>query len=126
MTNTGDTALFDISVDDDTIGHIGNIASLGVGQTTELTAEITLGSSPITNIATAAGSDVLGLSVSDVDEATVTVVAGGGGGDDDGTDGTGGSPFTGRDLDGLLGWVLGLLVLGAALLIASRRRVEGH
>ena len=33
VTNTGDTALFDISVDDDTIGHIGDIASLGVGQT---------------------------------------------------------------------------------------------
>ena len=87
VTNTGDTALFDISVDDDTIGHIGDIASLGVGQTTELTAEITLGSSPITNVATAAGSDVLGLSVSDVDDATVTVVAGGGGGDGDGTAG---------------------------------------
>ena len=124
MTNTGDTALFDISVDDDTIGHIGNIASLGVGQTTELTAEITLGSSPITNIATAAGSDVLGLSVSDVDEATVTVVAAGGGGDDDGTGGTGGSPFTGSDTGLLAAWAGALVVLGALLLVAARRRPQ--
>jgi uncharacterized repeat protein (TIGR01451 family) len=119
VTNTGDTALFDISVDDDTIGHIGNIASLGVGQTTELTAEITLGSSPITNIGTAAGSDVLGLSVSDVDDATVTVVAGGGGGDDGS-----GSPFTGSDTGLLVGCVGALILLGSILLVAARRRPQ--
>ena len=123
VTNTGDTTLFDISVDDDTIGHIGDIPSLGVGQTTALTAEITLGPSPITNIATAAGSDVLGLSVSDVDEATVTVVAAGGGGDDDGTGG-GGSPFTGSDAGLLAAWAGALVVLGALLLAAARRRPQ--
>jgi uncharacterized repeat protein (TIGR01451 family) len=116
VTNTGDTALFEISIDDDTIGHIGDIASLGVGQTTELTAEITLGSSPITNIATATGSDLLGLSVSDVDEATVTVVAGGSGGD--------GNPFTGFGGAGLLAWAAALVVLGSIVLAASRKREE--
>jgi uncharacterized repeat protein (TIGR01451 family) len=121
VTNTGDTALFDISVDDDTIGHIGDIASLGVGQTTELTAEITLGSSPITNVGTAAGSDVLGLSVSDADEASVSVVAGGGGADGDGS---GGSPFTGSDTGFLAAWAGALVVLGTLLLVAARRRPQ--
>jgi hypothetical protein len=111
--------LFDISVDDDILGHIGDITSLGVNQTTAVTAEITLGSSPITNIATAAGSDVLGLSVSDVDEATVTVVAGGGGGD-----GGGGSPFTGSGAGLLAAWAAALVVLGSILLAASRNRGE--
>jgi uncharacterized repeat protein (TIGR01451 family) len=119
VTNTGDTTLFDISVDDDILGHIGDIASLGVNQTAEVTAEITLGSSPITNIATAAGSDVLGLSVSDVDEATVTVVAGGGGGDGDG-----GNPFTGSGAGLLAGWAAALVALGSILLMASRKRGE--
>ena len=84
VTNTGDTTLFDISIDDDTLGHIGDIPSLAAGQTAERTFEITLGSSPITNVATASGADVLGGSVSDVDDATVTVVAGGGDEDGDG------------------------------------------
>jgi uncharacterized repeat protein (TIGR01451 family) len=117
VTNTGDTTLFDISVDDDILGHIGDIASLGVNRTAEVTAEITLGSSPITNIATAAGSDVLGLSVSDVDEATVTVVAGGGGGD-----GGGGSPFTGSGAGLLAARAAALLVLGSLFIAASRKR----
>jgi uncharacterized repeat protein (TIGR01451 family) len=119
VRNTGDTPLFDISVDDDTIGHIGTIGSLAVGATTELTAEITLGSSPITNIATAEGTDRIGGSVSDVDAATVTVVAGEGG------DGAGGSsPFTGSAAGGLAGWAAALALLGASLLILSRRRPE--
>ncbi|MET0909729.1 MAG: DUF11 domain-containing protein [Ilumatobacteraceae bacterium] len=121
VTNTGDTALFDISVDDDTIGHIGDIASLGVGQSTVLTAEITLGFSPITNIATAAGSDVLGLSVSAVDDATVTVVAAGGGADGDGS---GGSPFTGSDTGLLVALAGALVVFGTVLLVAARRRPQ--
>ncbi len=62
--------------------------------------------------------------MSDVDEATVTVVAGGGGGDDDGTGETGGSPFTGSDT-GLLAALAGaLVVLGALLLVSARRRPQ--
>ena len=116
VTNTGDTALFDISVDDDILGHIGGIASLAVGQTSDLTATITLGSSPITNTGTAAGSDVLGLSVSDVDDATVTVVAGAGGGDGDG------SPFTGSGAALLAGVAAALVVVGSILLAVTRKR----
>ena len=102
--------LFNISVDDDMIGHVGDIASLAAGQTSELTFEITLGSSPITNVATATGSDVLGASVSDVDEVTVSVVAGGGGGDGTG----GGSPFTGSSTGTLSGWAAALALAGIA------------
>ena len=122
VENTGDATLFHVSVDDDRLGPIGTIPSLAPGQVERLTAEIALGDSPVTNGATAGGADALGRSVSDVDEATVTVVGAG----VVGGSGGGGTPFTGRDVDGLLGWLLGLLALGSALLIGSRRRVEGH
>ena len=119
VTNTGDTTLMNISVDDDQIGHIGEIASLEPGRTRELTAEITLGSSPITNVAVASGSDVIGGLVSDIDDATVSVVAGEGGG------GTGGgSPFTGAGTGLLVGWMAVLALLGTILLAASRRRPD--
>ena len=120
VTNTGDTTLFGISVDDDIVGHVGDIASLAAGQSDDLTFEITLGSSPITNLATATGSDVLGASVSDVDEVTVSAVAGGGGGNSG--DGTGGgSPFTGSSTGALSGWAAALVGLGTLLLLAASR-----
>ena len=40
VTNIGDVALFDISVDDDVIGHICTIASLAPGETKECTADL--------------------------------------------------------------------------------------
>jgi uncharacterized repeat protein (TIGR01451 family) len=120
VTNTGDTTLFGISVDDDIVGHVGDIASLAAGQSRELTLEITLGSSPITNVATATGSDVLGTSVSDVDEVTVTTVAGGAGGD--GGNGSGGNPFTGSSTGTLSGWAAVLALAGSLLLLAAPRR----
>ena len=118
VTNTGDTSLFDISVDDDVVGHVGDIASLTAGQRRELTFEITLGSSPITNVATAAGADVLGASVSDADEVTVSVVSGGAGGGGS----SGGSPFTGSSTGTLSGWATIFAVVGSLLLIAASRR----
>jgi hypothetical protein len=65
--------------------------------------------------------DVLGRNVNDADEVTVSIV-------DAGTVGgsSGGSPFTGRDVDGLLGWIVGLLGLGTALLSGSRSRAVGR
>ena len=116
VTNTGDTALFGISVDDDIVGHVGDIDSLEAGRSSELTFEITLGSSPITNVATATGSDVLGTSVSAVDEVTVAAVAGG-------ADGTaGGSPFTGSATGTLSGWAAALAAVGSLLLLATSRK----
>jgi hypothetical protein len=98
----------------DDVGHVGEIATLRVGQTVELARRITLGPPPITNVTTAEGSDVLGAFVSDVDDATVTLVAGEGGGI------AGGSPFTGSDTDALAGWAVVLAALGSALLLVFR------
>ena len=120
IRNTGDTPLFGVSVDDDKVGHVGTIATLAVGGTVQLTSEITLGSSPITNIATAGGSDALGGFVSDDASATVTVVAGQGGGIG------GGSPFTGSDTGVLGAWIVVLTALGLALLAPSRRRSDAR
>jgi len=116
VTNTGDTNLLAISVDD-AAGHVGEIATLPAGQTVELIRRIALGSSPITNVTTAEGFDILGASVSDIDDATVTAVTGGGGGG--GT--SGGSPFTGSDTGALAGWIVFFAALGSALLLVSRR-----
>ena len=122
VTNTGDTPLFGVSVDDDKVGHVGDIATFAVGGSAELSSEITLGSSPITNIATAGGSDALGGFVSDDDFATITVVAGEGGGSGAG----GGSPFTGSEAWVLAGWMVVLAALGSTLLMTSRRRSDAR
>ncbi|MGH2679716.1 MAG: DUF7507 domain-containing protein [Actinomycetota bacterium] len=123
VTNTGDTTLFDISVDDDAVGHVGVIPSLAAGATAELTHRVTLGSSPITNLATAEGTDLLGASVSDEDVATVGVVAGSGEDGRGGTGGTaGGSPFTGASAGLMTGWIVALAAFGSSLLAVSRRR----
>jgi uncharacterized repeat protein (TIGR01451 family) len=118
ITNTGDTALFDISVDDDKVGRVGALAALAVGGTIHLSSELTLGSSPITSNATAGGSDALGAFVSDDASATVTVVAGEGNG--------GGSPFTGSNADALGAWIVVLTALGLALLVPYRRRSDAR
>lgn len=74
VTNDGDTTLFNISVDDDKLGHIGDIASLAAGVSATLQRATTLGSAGVTNIGTVKGTDVLGASVTDSDDATVSVV----------------------------------------------------
>jgi uncharacterized repeat protein (TIGR01451 family) len=121
VTNTGDTALFDIVVTDDKLGTIGHIESLAAGGSAQLTATFTLGSAPVTNVATVVGEDSTGHEVSAQDSATVTVVLAGGGGDGD-DDGPGGTPFTGADTGGLGVLVLVLSTLGAALVALTGRR----
>jgi uncharacterized repeat protein (TIGR01451 family) len=76
VTNIGDTTLFDISVDDDVIGHIGDIAELAPNQSVTLTKDFVLpaGNPAVTNVGTATGTDVLGTQVSDDDPAFVTIV----------------------------------------------------
>jgi uncharacterized repeat protein (TIGR01451 family) len=119
VTNTGDTTLFDVSVDDDVMGHIGDIAELAVGETVTLTAEFTLGNSPVTNVGTAAGHDVLGLEVTDDDDATVAVVA-------PVIENNPKTPrptaFTGFDDRGLTGIAIALMLLGLAAALIGRRR----
>ena len=46
VTNTGDTTLYDISVDDDILGHIGDIAVLEPGQSVTLTKDFVVGDEP--------------------------------------------------------------------------------
>ena len=75
VTNTGDTTLYDISVDDDILGHIGDIAVLEPGQSVTLTKDFVVGDEPVTNVGTAEGEDILGRSVSAIDDATVTPIA---------------------------------------------------
>jgi uncharacterized surface anchored protein len=121
----GDTSLFDVSVIDDKLGTVGMVATLAAGATAKLTSQITLGSSPITNVATATGEDRLGMSVADTDAASVTVVAGAGG--EGGGGGTGGgSPFTGSDTDALGAWVVILAAAGSLLLLISRRQSQAR
>jgi uncharacterized protein DUF5979 len=76
VTNTGQVDLLNVSVDDDKLGHIGDIALLAVGETKHLTATTTLGSSAVTNVGTAVGHDRFGREAKASDDASVTVVLG--------------------------------------------------
>jgi hypothetical protein len=132
ITNTGDTTLFEISVDDNILGHIGDIAILEPGDSETLTATFTVGASPVVNVGTAVGEDVLGEEVSDTDDALVTPLADVGGGQPPGSPpeagpAGGGTAFTGSEV-----WTWALLaaalsLIGAAALAATRkgRRAQG-
>jgi LPXTG-motif cell wall-anchored protein len=78
VTNTGEVTLFDILVTDDKLGTIGTIPSLAPGASATLTKTTTLpnAAGSLTNVATAAGHDVLGRTTSDTDTANVIVVLG--------------------------------------------------
>ena len=121
VTNTGDTILFNVSVDDDVIGHIGDIAKLEPGQSVTLTKDFVLpaGNPTVTNVGTATGTDVLGTKVSDNDDAFVTIVL---------AKNPPPSPpptaFTGSDA-ARLGLIAGvLLALGLLGIVLGRKRRE--
>ena len=115
VTNTGDTTLYDVSVDDDIMGHIGDIPILEPGQSVTLTKDFVVGQDPVTNVATASGEDILGHSVSATDDAVVTPILG-----ENPPPPT--TPFTGSDA-GRLGLIaMALLGLGATLVAVTRRR----
>ncbi len=119
VTNTGDTTLFNVSVDDDVIGHIGDIAELAPGESVTLTKDWVLPSNPpvVTNVGTATGTDVLGKTVSANDDANVTIVE---------AENPPKTPpptaFTGSDAERLGLVALALLALGFLALAISRRR----
>ena len=73
VTNVGGLTLYDVSVDDDHIGHIGDIAELAPQQSVELTAAAVL-TETTHNVATAVGVDEGQQEYSDEDDATVEVV----------------------------------------------------
>ena len=121
VTNTGDTTLYDISVDDDVIGHIGDIAQLDAGKSVTLTKdwELPSDSDQVVNVGTATGTDVLGKTVTADDDANVTIVSG--------THHHRPTPppptaFTGSDALRLGAIALVLLGLGSLALLVSRRR----
>ena len=120
VSNTGDAALSDISVDDDRLGHIGDIAQLQPGHDATLHATRTLSATQVwvINTATAEGTDAGGRSVSASDEASVTIVAAG----DGGQGGHGGTAFTGLDATPAAAIAISLGLVGAVLLVAGRRR----
>jgi LPXTG-motif cell wall-anchored protein len=119
VTNTGDTTLYDISVDDDVIGHIGDIAQLDPGASATLTKDFVLpsGNPSLTNVGTATGTDVLGKQVSDDDDAFVTIVEA-----ENPPPSNPPTAFTGSDAArlGLIGGLL--LAMGIAALFLGRRR----
>jgi hypothetical protein len=131
VTNTGDTKLFDVTVVDDVMGTIGTIAELEAGASQTFTATFTVQDQPVTNVAVASGTDVLGATVTARDSVTVTPIAGEGPGPGPGpgegpgggsiVGGGSGTPFTGADA-GLLGLVAAALILAGAAVVAGTRR----
>ena len=104
-------------MNDDRLGHIGDIAQLQPGHEATLHATRTLSATGVwvVNTATAKGTDAGGASVSATDDASITIVSAGGGRGD-------GTAFTGLDATpaAMLAAVLG--ALGAGLLLAAKRR----
>jgi len=75
VTNSGDTQLTNVTVDDDILGVVGVIATLDPGASVTLTKQTLITpSSPTVNVGTATGSDRLGTQVSAKATASVTVV----------------------------------------------------
>jgi uncharacterized repeat protein (TIGR01451 family) len=119
ITNTGDTTLYEISVDDDILGHIGDIAVLEPGDSVTLTKDFVVGDEPVINVGTAEGEDVLGRSVSADDDATVTPIAGENPPNPPNNPPT---PFTGSDA-GRLGLItIVLFGIGVTVIASTRRR----
>ena len=116
VTNTGDTTLYDISVDDDILGHVGDIAVLEPGESATLTKDFVVGDVPVINVGTATGEDILGRSVSSDDDAIVTPIAG------EVPPPNPPTPFTGSDA-GRLGIIsMVLFGIGVTVVATTRRR----
>jgi LPXTG-motif cell wall-anchored protein len=120
VTNTGDTTLYDVSVDDDVIGHIGDIPTLEAGATVVLTEDYVLpnDASAVINVGVATGEDELGEEVSDDDDASVTIVLVETPEPPEPPD----TAFTGSDASMLATLAAGLLLMGLVATIAGRRR----
>jgi uncharacterized repeat protein (TIGR01451 family) len=117
ITNTGDTTLYNVSVDDDILGHVGDIAVLEAGASVTLTKDFVVGDEIVTNVGTAAGEDVLGRSVSANDNATVAPIAG-----ENPPPNNPPTPFTGSDA-GRLGIITMVLFgIGVTVVATTRRR----
>jgi uncharacterized repeat protein (TIGR01451 family) len=126
VTNVGDVTLYNVSVDDDKLGHICDIAQLAVDETRTCTKDFTAGEGnlgPLKNVAVAAGEDETGYPVRDDDKASIAVVLG--------TTVTptstppSGTAFTGSSVLPLGAIALVLLIVGSGLIYMGRRREDG-
>ena len=116
LTNTGDTLLRGVALEDATTGHVTRAGTLDAGSSIEVSSTVTLGQAPLTADASASGHDALLAVVRAEDTVTIGVVAGAGG------TGGGGTPFTGSDTMALAIVSLGIGGAGVSLLVATRRR----
>ncbi len=73
VENTGDTPLYDIAIDDDKLGHIGDIPELDPSAAVTFTVSYEA-TTTMTNIATAMGMDKWEVGVEDADDHTLTVI----------------------------------------------------
>jgi len=77
VTNTGDTPLTNVHVDDDVLGAIGTVDTLAPDASATLTKSVVVtGSSATHNVGTVAGTDPLGAVVRASDDADITIVEG--------------------------------------------------
>ena len=120
ITNTGDVTLYDISVDDDIMGHIGDIAVLEPGASVTLTKDFVVGDEPVINVGTAVGEDILGRVVSDDDDAFVTPIAGVN--PPNPPNNPPPTPFTGSDASRLGLITMVLFGIGVTVVASTRRR----
>lgn len=74
ITNMGDVPLYDLSVDDDILGHITSISFLDVGGVVTVTPVNSHLNADTTNVVDVAGEDLWGHPVSDQDTAFVDVL----------------------------------------------------
>jgi uncharacterized repeat protein (TIGR01451 family) len=128
VTNVGDVTLYDVTVDDDKLGHVCDIPQLDVGETRTCSKEFTAGRDnlgPIRNVAVAEGTDETGYPVRDDDTASIDVVLGTTVTPPPTSTPPGGTAFTGSDLLPLGAVALILLVLGSGLIYLGRRREDG-
>jgi uncharacterized repeat protein (TIGR01451 family) len=122
VRNTGDSTLSDLSIDDDQLGHVGDVARLVPGHQVTLSVErlLTTRHVWVTDEATATGTDPGGRPVTATARASVTIVASGdtqshrAGGD--------GTAFTGSRVTGGAIAAVVLAAIGAGVLLLSRRR----
>lgn len=123
VANIGNTALFGVSVDDDVLGHIGDIAHLEPGEARTVSTSVLVGpGSPSVNVGTATGEDRLGLEVTDSDTAAIAVVLG-----ETFVRTVVELPRTGMDAGHWMRLAALLLAVGAALVrVARRRRPAGQ
>ncbi|MFJ2368203.1 hypothetical protein [Microbacterium sp. NPDC087665] len=97
VTNTGNSPLTDVTLDDPKLGETVDIGDLAAGESAVVVLTLDRTTQDITNVVAATGTDPLGGSVTDADDAKATVVVSG-------------LAITGG------GFAVGMLVLGLAFL----------